>query len=145
LRPETPHGIMTSVPTIAEKLKKRGYSTHIIGKWHLGFCKPAYLPTNRGFQHHYGFWGGAQDYFNHEVLHAYDFREDLKVKPAAKGTYSTEIISQHNQSNPLFLFVPFQSVHELLQVPKRTKLEQNFLVWQQQWIMLLEKYRNLSN
>ena len=36
-------------------MKKR-----ISGKWHLGFCKSGYLPTNRGFQHHYGHWLGAQ-------------------------------------------------------------------------------------
>jgi phosphoglycerol transferase MdoB-like AlkP superfamily enzyme len=63
----------------------------------------------------HGFWNRAQDYYSHEVHHAYDFREDIKVNPAAKGTYSTTLfqkkaidtISQHNQSKPLFLFVPF--------------------------------------
>ena len=127
MRPETPHGMMTSVPTIAEKLRLKKYKTHIVGKWHLGFCKPEFLPTKRGFQHHYGFWNGAQDYYSHEVHHAYDFRQDSKVKKAAKGTYSTtlfqkkaiETIAGHNQSSPLFLFLPFQSVHEPLQVPKR--------------------------
>ena len=152
LRPETPHGMMTSVPTIAEKLRRKKYKTHIVGKWHLGFCKPEFLPTKRGFQHHYGFWNGAQDYYSHEVHHAYDFRQDSKVKRAAKGEYSTtlfqkkaiETIAGHNQSSPLFLFVPFQSVHEPLQVPKRfdtyvNKIHDKNRATFQRWIMLLDK------
>jgi len=35
----------------------------LAGKWHLGFCNSAFLPTNRGFQHHYGYWLGAQVQF----------------------------------------------------------------------------------
>ena len=119
--------MLTSVKTIAEKLRKKKYATHIVGKWHLGFCKPDYLPTHRGFQHHYGFWGGAEDYYTHQVRKAFDFRDDAKVRRDATGVYSTtlfqtrarQIIAKHNQSRPLFLFLPFQSVHEPLQVPTR--------------------------
>lgn len=39
--------------TIAEHLKKVGYSTAIVGKWHLG-QRPEYLPTNRGFDSYLG-------------------------------------------------------------------------------------------
>ena len=129
LRPGTPHGMFTSVPTIAGKLRHRGYSTHIVGKWHLGFCKPDYLPMKRGFKHHFGFWNGAEDYYKHDVKQGYDFRQDMGVKRGISGVYSTtlfqnkaiNIISHHNQSSPLFLFLPFQSVHVPLQVPKRFK------------------------
>lgn len=39
--------------TIGSLLRKRGYATAVIGKWHLG-CTPEHLPTNHGFDLYYG-------------------------------------------------------------------------------------------
>jgi hypothetical protein len=59
ISPAKPYGVPTSVPTVADALSSFGYATHGIGKWHLGFCRKAYLPTARGFNTFYGFWNGA--------------------------------------------------------------------------------------
>ncbi|WP_409013843.1 sulfatase-like hydrolase/transferase [Dyadobacter sp. CY356] len=40
--------------TISDLLKKNGYQTGIIGKWHPGFSQQ-FLPLQRGFDYHYGF------------------------------------------------------------------------------------------
>ena len=37
------------IATLADKLKEVDYSTHCVGKWHLGLFKTAYWPTKRGF------------------------------------------------------------------------------------------------
>ena len=43
-------GLPLNETTIAEGLKAEGYSTSIIGKWHLGVGKDnEYLPTRQGF------------------------------------------------------------------------------------------------
>jgi arylsulfatase A-like enzyme len=51
--------------TIAEELKRLGYTTGLIGKWHLGDL-PKYHPTKRGFDEHWGYPGGGHDYFRSE-------------------------------------------------------------------------------
>ena len=46
-------GLSPSEITVAEVLKEVGYSTAIIGKWHLG-DQPAFLPNQQGFDLHFG-------------------------------------------------------------------------------------------
>ena len=47
------HGLSPKEITVAELLKEQGYSTAIIGKWHLGFL-PHQSPTKQGFDYWYG-------------------------------------------------------------------------------------------
>jgi arylsulfatase A-like enzyme len=53
LFPAEPIGLHPSEITIAEVLKERGYSTTIIGKWHLG-DQDVFLPTRQGFDSYFG-------------------------------------------------------------------------------------------
>merc|ERR1719369_2683478 len=53
-----PVGLPTSFKILPEYLTKFGYSSHALGKWHLGFCNEEYLPQNRGFDSFYGYWTG---------------------------------------------------------------------------------------
>lgn len=48
-----PYGLNLKEITIAEQLKKGGYATGIVGKWHLG-QRQVYLPGNRGFDYYLG-------------------------------------------------------------------------------------------
>ena len=51
--PWSEQGIPDSEITIAQMLKKAGYSTMCVGKWHLGHL-PRYLPTSHGFDDYFG-------------------------------------------------------------------------------------------
>jgi len=53
ISPYSKHGLEPEAFTLAEMLKEQGYSTSIIGKWHLGH-EPKYLPYNQGFDSYYG-------------------------------------------------------------------------------------------
>lgn len=46
-------GLAPGEITIAEILKKAGYATGIVGKWHLG-DQAEFLPNQQGFDHHFG-------------------------------------------------------------------------------------------
>ena len=51
-------GLSPDVPTLPSLLKKAGYSTALIGKWHLGE-PPKYGPAKSGYDQFYGFHSGA--------------------------------------------------------------------------------------
>ncbi|XP_076059063.1 arylsulfatase B-like [Oratosquilla oratoria] len=66
IRPMEPVGLtMEASPLLPEILKDLGYSTHAVGKWHLGFCDWKYTPTERGFDTFFGYYNGAEGYFSH--------------------------------------------------------------------------------
>ncbi|XP_062594709.1 arylsulfatase B-like [Saccostrea cucullata] len=130
IRPPQPNGLPLDSPILPEKLKEAGYATHAVGKWHLGFYKKEYLPTSRGFDSYFGYLTGAEDYFTHERCFGKMCGTDLheNTSPANySGVYSAHLFSQkaadvvknHNTNQPLFLYLPFQSVHGPLQVPEK--------------------------
>ena len=53
LFPEGSTGLSPAEITVAEMLKEAGYTTSIIGKWHLG-DQPEFLPNNQGFDEWFG-------------------------------------------------------------------------------------------
>ncbi|XP_046580313.1 arylsulfatase B-like [Haliotis rubra] len=129
-----PNGLPLDSPTVADKIKQAGYSTHAVGKWHLGFYKDDYLPTNRGFDSYYGYLTGSEDYFTHIRCDDHDSRYsfcglDLRnnTNPVFNetGHYSTSlfteraisVIKDHDESKPFFLYLAYQSTHAPLQVP----------------------------
>lgn len=58
ISPDETEGISSDKPTMAEMLKRAGYITGLVGKWHLGKEQP-YHPLNRGFDYFMGFLGGG--------------------------------------------------------------------------------------
>lgn len=59
-------GLPPEHPTPASLLKRAGYETALIGKWHLGFL-PEHGPIRHGFDEFYGILGGGVDYFSHRA------------------------------------------------------------------------------
>ena len=67
----TPTGLSLNRLTIADSMRNLGYDTHLVGKWHVGDCNEAYLPTNRGFDTFYGIMGAMGDYV--KKVHDFNF------------------------------------------------------------------------
>ncbi|XP_046335684.2 arylsulfatase B-like [Haliotis rufescens] len=112
---------------LPQELKSLGYATHMIGKWHLGFCKWECTPTYRGFDTFFGYYNGAEDYFNHNIAQYLDYRDNQLPARNYSGEYSAftfaqravDIINRHDVSQPLFMYLPYQNVHGPIEVPKK--------------------------
>jgi arylsulfatase A-like enzyme len=57
-------GLPPEHPTLPSLLRKAGYGTTLVGKWHLGQL-PNFGPLQSGYDHFYGFRGGGLDYYRH--------------------------------------------------------------------------------
>lgn len=125
VRPWASYGLPTEERTLAQALKEAGYETAISGKWHLGHRERKYLPTNRGFDHQYGHYNGALDYFTHMRDGGLDWHRDDQAN-RDKG-YSTHLIGKEAVrfiketagKKPFFLYVPFNAVHGPYEAPKK--------------------------
>lgn len=125
VRPWAQYGLPLEEQILPQGLKAAGYETAITGKWHLGHFKTPYLPTQRGFDHQYGHYNGALDYFTHVRDDGFDWHKDDKENHDTG--YSTELVGkeaarlvrERDKSKPLFLYVPFNGVHAPHQVPDR--------------------------
>lgn len=107
-------GLPLGEKTIADRMKAAGYTTGIVGKWHLG-AMPEMRPMKRGFDSFFGFLGGMSSY---KDATAYK-RGDESVKEIG---YSTDTFGQEaaafigqNKGKPWFLYLSFNAVHTPMQ------------------------------
>ena len=123
VRPKAQWGLPLQERTLANALHDAGYETAITGKWHLGEFDPAYVPTSRGFDHQYGHYFGAIDYFTHLRDGSYDwYRDDKELREEGYSTHliakeACRLITAKDKTKPIFLYVPFNGVHSPMQVP----------------------------
>ncbi|MBI1346766.1 sulfatase-like hydrolase/transferase [bacterium] len=121
VRPWAQYGLPLEEQTLPQGLKTAGYETAICGKWHLGHFQQPYLPMQRGFDHQYGHYNGALDYFTHIRDGGFDWHRNDRVNrdegytTVLLGNEATSLINQHNFATPLFLYVPFNAPHTPLQ------------------------------
>ncbi|XP_077289818.1 arylsulfatase B-like [Arctopsyche grandis] len=118
-----PRGLPLKEKILPEYLKELGYSTHLVGKWHLGSYKKEYTPLYRGFDTHIGYWTGHQDYYDHFAEETgflgLDMRRGMETAWDLHGQYSTDLftseavklIQSHNTSKPMFLYLAHAAVH----------------------------------
>lgn len=138
-------GIPRSEITLGELLQAGGYTTAAIGKWHLGYSGE-YLPHNRGFDTHYGFYEAFSLYAptdDPDIIgyrHSY-YKNKWTWKKGRKGTcairrngeiiqeerYLTTAIaeegidfirSRRGEQDPFLLYLPFSAPHTPFQTTR---------------------------
>lgn len=117
-------GLPLSEITIADVLRRAGYHTGMLGKWHLG-NKPPLSPPKRGFDEFYGFWGGAHAYLDHEKFKGMNTIRKGDT-PFPEKEYLTDAIGREaaafvdrNHANPFFLYVAFNAPHQPMQATEK--------------------------
>lgn len=137
LFPDSNGGLPQTEITIARNLKKAGYHTAAIGKWHLGHL-PEYVPTAHGFDYYFGIpYSNDMDrvqegdyfkvlkepevsYFNVPLIRN---TEELE-RPAEQRTitrrYTEEAVSfiEKNKNEPFFIYLAHSMPHVPLFVPE---------------------------
>ncbi len=127
VRPWAQYGLPREERTLAQALKQAGYTTAIVGKWHLGHFDRAYLPTSRGFDVQYGQYNGAIDYFTHERDGGHDWhRQDRASMDEGYSTHllakeAVRFVDEQKNGRPFFLYLAFNAPHAPHQVPDSYK------------------------
>ncbi len=106
-------GMPTEEVTIAEMLKKAGYVTGHIGKWHLGYT-PETMPNGQGFDYSFGHMGGCIDNYSHFFYWRGPNRHDLwrnGKEVWADGRFFPDLMAEEcerfleaNKDRPFFLY-----------------------------------------
>jgi arylsulfatase A-like enzyme len=132
-------GLPPSEITLAELLRKRGYRTLQLGKWHLGEA-PAFRPEAQGFDESLGFHAGGSMYLPEDDPNVVNSKQDFDPidrflwanlpfgvrkdggDPFAPSAYMTDYLADEavraiaaNRHRPFFLYLAFNAPHTPLQ------------------------------
>ncbi len=112
-----PAGLEPDVITLPGELKRLGYETALVGKWHMGVL-PDYGPLKSGYDHFYGIREGGVDYFSHDIFGENDLW-DGEVNIEESG-YMTDLLGDRAISQleafsaseaPFFMSLHFTAPH----------------------------------
>jgi arylsulfatase A-like enzyme len=129
------YGLPTDEWLLSQALKDAGYTTAILGKWHLGHSSRQFWPRQRGFDYQYGAQLGEIDYFTHSVGGKTDWYRDNKLVKE-KGYVTTllgddavRFIDGQSPGTPFFMYLAFTAPHTPFQAPDEA----------------IAKYKNISD
>lgn len=106
-------------------LKPLGYSTAIVGKWHLGL-EPPNIPTRRGFDFFHGFLGDMMDdYYTHR-RHGINYmrRNEEVIDPQGHATdlftqWACDYLRERaEKGGPFLLYLAYNAPHTPIQPPQ---------------------------
>lgn len=131
-------GLPVNETTLADVMKKAGYATGIVGKWHLGM-QTQFHPLARGFDEFFGFTFGGNLYGisgtpdlitvgeeeagpkRHPLNPIFRGRTAVEENEYLTDAFTREavaFITRHRQE-PFFMYVPYNAPHLPLQVIKK--------------------------
>ncbi len=125
-----PEDIKSGLPldqiTLPEILKTAGYTTGMVGKWHLG-AHPSLHPNKRGFDEFFGFIGGGHIYlpgaaggleYNVPIQFNGESRPFKGYLTDMLGQEAAAFVNRHaGKPQPWFLYLAFNAPHTPLSAP----------------------------
>jgi len=110
---------------LPEVLKRAGYHTAIVGKWHLGLEEPN-RPNDRGFDHFHGFLGDMMDDYYKHRRHGINYMRlnDQEIDPPGHATdlfstWASDYLRDRatKPDQPFFLYLAYNAPHTPIQPP----------------------------
>lgn len=123
-----PYSLTRQVSTLSNEFQSQNYTTHAIGKWHLGFQSWEYTPTYRGFDTFHGYYNFMSTYFTHTFrssdMEYFDLRSNEEPVTDADGIYgpdwqtqkAIEILNEYRTSK-IFMYLAWQLSHDPSEAP----------------------------
>jgi arylsulfatase A-like enzyme len=110
---------------LPQLLKKSGYHTALVGKWHLGLRSPN-TPLDRGFDHFHGWLGDMMDDYYKHRRHGINYmrrgRETIDPKEHATDLFTEWAIdyldARKDHDEPWFLYLAYNAPHTPIQPPR---------------------------
>ena len=125
-QPENSWGYFNpKLPTLADELKKSGYHTAAIGKWHLGLESPN-TPNERGFDFFHGFLGDMMDSYSTHLRHGNNYmrRNAEVIDPPGHATdlfstWASDYLKERagKKDQPFFLYLAYNAPHFPIEPP----------------------------
>ena len=122
--------------SIANLLKKGGYETYQVGKWHLGY-EPEQSPIYQGFDYHFSLMDGAASHYGDMLTTGgkvnssglADYSENgKKVSSLPEDFYSTQFYTQwlidalakrdQKEDKPFFAYLAYTAMHDPMHAPE---------------------------
>jgi arylsulfatase A-like enzyme len=134
IQPEGQYPLPDSIVTMAEMLKKAGYTTGLFGKWGLGYPHSEGDPTNQGFDRFFGYNCQRQSH-NFFPGHLWDNTQRVECNntPANQVQYAPDLIQAQaltfvadNKNKPFFLYLAYTLPHAGLQLPAGDTVFENY-------------------
>ena len=123
--PESCGFLSQSIATLPEALRKVGYQSAHIGKWHLGLESPN-LPNERGFDFFHGFLGDMMDDYWTHLRHGNNYmrRNGETIDPKGHATdiftdWACDYLKERatKKDKPFFLYLSYNAPHGPIQPP----------------------------
>jgi arylsulfatase A-like enzyme len=126
-------GLKAGEVTLAGQLRKLGYRSAALGKWHLGSA-PESRPQAQGFDEFFGWYSGWLDAYSHryyqlgsapgKIFHDL-WRNETEVfeEPAYMtellGREAQAFLSRQKREQPFFLYLAFGASHYSMMAPRK--------------------------
>lgn len=146
--------LLDSTATLAEILKTSGYSTWMVGKWHLG--TPG--PIERGFDQYYGyknFEAHSEGQWNPDNYVRLPESSRPEVSTPRDAFYVTDIFTDYTleflkqarnePDKPWFVYLAHSSPHFPLQAPKQS-IDRNMEMYRRGWdVLRAERFEKMKS